>query len=142
MGIDPGKTGAFAFIDEEMKYEVFDFPDDPGEVVSELITRNVQWAALEKVGAMPGQGVTSMFSFGTNYGIWQGILYSLKISFDLVTPATWQKGIVFQSDGKDPKERALTAARRMFPLAELDRKKDHGRADALLMALWCRKNRA
>jgi crossover junction endodeoxyribonuclease RuvC len=54
-------------------------------------------------------------------------------------PREWQKGLVRPSDGKDPKERSLTVARRLFPDAELSRKKDHNRADALLLAWWARK---
>ena len=45
-------------------------------------------AVLERVHAMPGQGVTSMFSFGANYGYWRGVLQGLRIPFTEVHPRT------------------------------------------------------
>jgi crossover junction endodeoxyribonuclease RuvC len=88
---------------------------------------------------MPKQGVTSVFSFGENFGIWQGILAALGIPFLMPRPREWQKGLVRPSDGHDTKSRSLAVARRLFPDAPLAKKKDHNRADALLLAWWSRK---
>ena len=54
-------------------------------------------------------------------------------------PQEWQRGIVDRKAGKDTKAASLATARRLFPDADLGRKKDHGRADALLLAWWARR---
>jgi len=139
IGIDPGKGGALALITGD-HHEVEDYPGDPAGVVDVLrswaVRFDIRLAALEKVGARPGQGVVSMFSFGQNVGAYQGVLAALGIPFTTPTPRQWQKGIVDQKAGPDPKTRSLVTAKRLFPDAELSRKKDHGRADALLLAHW------
>ena len=144
IGIDPGGSGAYGYISKG---------DDMVEVANDFTSIQqafhdlFQWknnnctikiAILEKVNAMPNEGVTSSFKFGTNYGMWQGVLTALRIPFKLVHPRTWQKGLVYKTDGKDSKERSLTVARRLFPDVDLHRKKDHGKADALLMAYYAR----
>lgn len=90
-------------------------------------------AFLEKVNAMPGQGVSSMFNFGMNYGAIQGVLAANKIPCNLVTPQKWKKhhGLI----GKD-KECARTLAIQKFPTAELHLKKHIGRADAILIGCY------
>ena len=50
-------------------------------------------AFLEKVHAMPGQGVTSMFTFGRNLGFLRGLLVGYGLPFEDVPPQTWQKGV-------------------------------------------------
>ena len=134
LGIDPGITGAFALIDTDGEYIVHDF--DGEQLLAELLLP-IQFAVIEQVHAMPGQGVVSMFNFGKNYGWYQGLLTALRIPYALVTPATWKKGVVFPTDGATPKERSLTVARRMFPKANLKAKSHHNRADALLLARYC-----
>lgn len=78
--------------------------------------------ALERVGAMPGQGGASMFRFGRTVGEWRGILTGLGIPTLEPTPREWQAGLVRKSEA-DPKARALAVARRLFPGADLSRKK-------------------
>ena len=141
IGIDPGKSGAIALItrDEQL---VMDWPGDAAGAAELLLTWRIEYhielVALERVGSMPGQGVKSMFSFGENFGTWQGILAALGIPYVMPRPQEWQKGLVSPADG-ETKARSLAVARRLFPDAELDRKKDHGRADALLLAWWARR---
>ena len=88
---------------------------------------------------MPKQGVSSTFTFGQNFGQWEGIIAAMSLPCLQPTPQDWQKGLVRKSDSEDPKARALIAARRLFPDVDLSRKKDHGRADALLLAWWARR---
>lgn len=90
---------------------------------------------IEKVGAMPKQGVSSTFIFGQNFGAWLGALAALQVPHIIVTPSKWQKSLLDSTPG-DSKQRSLSMARRLFPGVELSRKKDHGRADALLLALY------
>jgi len=142
IGIDPGKSGALALISSEDQVAE-DWPGDAAGAAELLMTwrleYNVELVALERVGSMPGQGVKSMFSFGENFGTWQGILAALSIPYVMPRPQEWQKGLVSPSDGVDSKARSLAVARRLFPEVELSRKKDHGRADALLLAWWARR---
>ncbi len=143
IGIDPGKTGAAALITDEGTHDVLDYPGDPSLIVDRFrdwkLDHDIIMAALEKVSARPGQGVVSMFTFGRNLGAWEGILSAFGIPFMMPTPRHWQKGLVDMKAGNDSKARSLNTARRLFPDAELTRKRDHGRADALLLAFWARR---
>jgi crossover junction endodeoxyribonuclease RuvC len=140
IGIDPGQSGAVALLPGDDPHRVEDWPGDPSAAAELLkgwsIEYQVQLAALESVHAMPKQGVSSTFRFGANWGTWQGILAALGLPYLMPRPTEWQKGLVRKSDGPDPKARSLAVARRLFPDAELSKKKDHGRADALLLAWW------
>ena len=143
IGIDPGLTGAIAVISEDAY--LFDMPvmakstkgnQIDGAGLTSLLSGCKEAGTivfLEQVGAMPKQGVTSMFNFGHGYGIVQGVLYALCIPFQLVTPQKWKKyhGLI----GKQ-KDMARTLCIQTHPelSGQLKRKKDIGRADALLIA--------
>ena len=146
IGIDPGKSGAVAVINDNQGIMLLE--DWPGnEIAAANIIRDLMdkyyhhdfKAAIERSQSMPGQGVRSMFVFGTNYGIWQGILAAFQIPFIIPTPQAWQKGVISKAKDKKP---ALAAASRMFPLAKLYGPRGggkDGRADALLIADFCRR---
>jgi crossover junction endodeoxyribonuclease RuvC len=89
---------------------------------------------VEKVGAMPGQGVVSMWNFGRSAGIIEGVVAALRMSSTYVTPQTWTKA-VGRAAGKDA---SRMRAMELFPTrADLfKRAKDDGRADAALIAYW------
>lgn len=90
-------------------------------------------AVVEQVSAFPKQGVTSSFRFGMGCGIIRGVLAALNIPIIQIAPGKWKKHFALNSDGE--KSRAL--ALRLWPTCtDLVRKKDHGRAEALLMARW------
>ena len=117
--------------------------------LSKLIKKYMYWtewspystpkmiAYVEKVGAMPGQGVTSIFNFGMGYGAIQGVLAAHHIPYKLVTPQKWKK--YYNLTGKD-KDCARTLAIQQFPKAELNLKKHIGRADAILIGQYGVKN--
>jgi len=98
VGIDPGKTGAIIImnLNGEIVYSAA-FDRTPGEVAGALKMirgdRDHIRIYLEKVHAMPGQGVSSMFSFGEGYGFIQGYLAAIGVTPTLVSPQTWQKSI-------------------------------------------------
>jgi crossover junction endodeoxyribonuclease RuvC len=71
------------------------------------------WIVIEKVASRPGQGVTSMFTFGMGYGAVLGIAAALSVPVELVTPQRW-KGIVLHGTAKD-KSSAIAFCRRVFP---------------------------
>jgi crossover junction endodeoxyribonuclease RuvC len=164
-GVDPGLTGAICVLDSETK-EV-SFVDTP--VVEVRVGKKMKhqqdvyamvrilraicsgkdvMVVIEKVNAMPGtgaggerqsMGATSAFNFGLGYGEWLGILAALEIPHQQVHPRTWKSSIM--SDMGKEKDASRVKAMQLFPQSakDLTRKKDHGRADALLMALWASK---
>jgi crossover junction endodeoxyribonuclease RuvC len=97
----------------------------------------VNGAYLERVNAMAGQGVSSVFSFGRSSGIVEGILAAYDITTTLVTPQTWQKSMEVRGGKDGSRERAM----QLFPMhaAMFARVKDDGRADAALMAAYGEK---
>jgi crossover junction endodeoxyribonuclease RuvC len=148
LGIDPGLSGAMVFLNTaDNTIAVEDMPTvevkrnnklkrevSPQLVAAMIIKRHVDAAFLEKVNAMAGQGVSSVFSFGRSAGIMEGVLAAFDIPTTLVTPQAWQKAMNVR-DGKDgSRERAM----QLFPAsAELfQRKKDDGRSDAALIAKY------
>jgi len=80
-----------------------------------------------------------MFSMGHGLGLWEGIISALGLPYELVTPQKWKKAILIGvGDGKGA---SIVRALQLFPQVaeELHRKKDHGRAEALLLAAYLRE---
>ena len=100
-----------------------------------LLEHHPVLTGIEKVHAMPKQGVSSTFKFGSNYGSWLGAMSAMQMPHIIVTPAKWQRSLL-DSGGGDTKTRSLSMARRLFPNVDLHLKKHHGRSDALLLALY------
>jgi crossover junction endodeoxyribonuclease RuvC len=139
--IDPGVNGAFAVLDWAGDYlgcgdlPRFDKSLNAVELGKLVGGYAPEISVIERVGAMPGQGVTSMFNFGMSYGMCQGVLGGAGVPVLLVPPTVWKKR--FGLLGK-PKDAARELAVRKFPRAShcLTRKRDVGRADALLLAAY------
>lgn len=162
VGIDPGLDGAIAIIDlDRTEVLVCDTPtigvDKPSghrreynegmmrSIIQGFISRvggspmRVE-CGLENVHAMPGQGVRSMFTMGVGSGTWRGMLAMAGVPYKLVTPQTWKKyhGLI----GSDKEASRLLAIQGHPNVADrLARKKDHGRAEALLLADFVRARR-
>jgi len=147
LGIDPGITGAIALIVGDRCLGVWDMPavsEGKKRFVSPHLLADVLREAadlsgddrptvvLERVAARPGQGVSSMFSFGRSVGVIEGVVGALGWPIVRVTPATWKKRAKLQ--GKD-KDASRSTAIDLFPEAAhwLTRKLDCGRADAMLI---------
>ena len=146
IGVDPGLRGAMALLPRSGAARVADYPGD-ARMASKalcgwLVGYDIELVAIEAAASRPGQGVHSVFTFGRSFGEWLGILAALGIPHVLVSPRQWQRGVVRPSDGPDPKSRSLAVARRLFPDIDLHRKKDHHRADALLLAYWAKQGGA
>lgn len=145
IGIDPGCSGAIVVLDSNCVYQnAICMPTvkvgaksrvNGAAVASFLRAFDLAGAEafLEQVGAMPGQGVSSMFTFGHAAGVVEGILQGLLIPYSLVTPQAWKKtaGLI----GSD-KDAARSRAIQLYPsLRILDQKaKGQAVADALLIA--------
>ena len=148
LAIDPGAKGALAFFDPERGYlDIVDCPTVEvkrgakikAEISAQMLagiisSRSPTSAILEKVGAMPGQGVSSMFQFGRGVGMYEGVLAALQVPITYVTPQAWQKAI----GAREGKDATRLRAAELFPAyAQMfARKKDDGRADAACMAYW------
>ena len=106
----------------------------------------IQVVALEAQQAYPGQGGTSNFTTGMGYGIWRGIVATLRLPLICVHPKTWQKEMFVGVSGKDPKARSIQAAGRLFPDVDLRAtehplaKPHNGKSDSLLIAEWARRS--
>jgi crossover junction endodeoxyribonuclease RuvC len=90
---------------------------------------------LEAVHAMPKQGVSSTFKFGMAFGSAITIIERFSKTVHMVTPQKWKKEMKLTSD----KAQSMAMARELWPLAPLHRAKDNGRAEALLLAEWYRR---
>lgn len=146
IGIDPGKNGGIAYI-QDSEIFVKPYSDDTLLDVCSYLTNEMCMkgeickCVLEKVNAMPGQGVVSMFNFGQNFGFIQGMLKSRRVPFELVPPQKWKKEFSCTSD----KNTSIEVAKRLFPNVNLKAtercKKDHdGMAEALLIAEYGRRH--
>lgn len=147
-GIDPGLSGALAIFNPiKGTLVLIDMPTVEVAVgkskkrrlsepmLAELLRpHGVEHAALEQVGAMPGQGVSSMFQFGLSYGAIRGVLAGLRIPTTNVTPQKWQRDLKVTKGKEGNRQRAAE----LFPAyaASFSRVKDDGRADAALLAWW------
>ena len=139
IGIDPGKDGALAVI-LPCGVEIFPFEErDYANVIFSLRGKDAK-CCLEAVGAMPGQGVTSMFRFGENYGFIRGLLQANGVPYEAVNPRKWKKEFSVTD-----KNSAVEVCRRLFPdvsllRTEKCRKPHDGMAEALLMAEYARRH--
>ena len=148
LAIDPGAKGALAFFrPDQGTQELIDTPTvevkrgqklkteiSPQMLAAIIRARNPSIAILEIVGAMPGQGVSSMFQFGRGVGMLEGILSALDVPVTYISPQGWQKAVNARSGKDGNRQRAAE----LFPAYAhmFARKKDDGRADAALMAWW------
>ena len=148
LGIDPGLSGALAFLDTTTDAVVImDMPtvevvrngktkrEVSAALIADLVAgKGVVQAFVERVSAMPGQGVSSMFSFGRSVGVLEGVLAAYEIPTTLVTPQAWMKAMSVRAGKDGSRERAMP----LFPqhADQFARKKDNGRSDAVLIAKY------
>lgn len=145
VGIDPGITGAIALV-TGTRPQVLDMPVvkvNKKKMVSAPLVREALTSlsltgstliTIENVHAMPGQGVSSMFSLGRSAGIVEGVAAGMGYTTLIVTPQSWKKH--FNLIGKDKDAaRAMVACNPMWA-SVVTRKKDVGRADAILIGLF------
>lgn len=146
IGIDPGASGGIAVITPS-KTVVVAMPPTERDIwvfISKIVYRSDGEcvAVIENVHSMPGQGVSSSFKFGQGFGGLRMALTAVGIPFDLVSPQKWQKtlGVVprTRTETKTSHKNKLKAmAQRQFPQLKITLKT----ADALLIALYCKRTR-
>ena len=150
IGIDPGISGSICFFQDGKIIDVVEMPtmiegkknkkqvngsqifNEISERIKKIDKKDIK-VIIEQVSAMPGQGVTSMFNFGQSYGILKGICSAMQLPMYFVRPAKWKKYFNLINSEKDA---SRTKAIEIFPYfsAQLSRKKDNNKADAILIA--------
>ena len=150
IGIDPGISGSICFFENGKIIDVIEMPTmtegkknkkqvNGSQIYNEILKRiNIDGkqdirVVIEHVTAMPGQGVTSMFNFGQSFGILKGICSAMQLPMYFVRPAKWKKYFNLLNSEKDA---SRTRAIEIFPYfsAQLSKKKDSNKADAILIA--------
>lgn len=153
IGIDTGLSGAVAIIYGD-SIQIFDAPTTTiksgkknkrkyiESVMVDILEpfKEDSHVCIEAVHSMPGQGVAAMFSMGEGYGLWRGIVATLRIPYTLVTPQAWKKEMM-AGMGKE-KAASCLRAQQLYPDAELFTPRGRaldGRGDALLIATYLRR---
>ena len=150
IGIDPGISGSICFFENGKVIDIVEMPNmahgkknkrqvNGAQIYHEISKRikNLEKkdikVIIEQVAAMPGQGVTSMFNFGQSFGVLKGICAAMQIPMYFVRPAKWKKYFNLINSEKDA---SRTKAIEIFPhfSAQLSRKKDSNKADAILIS--------
>jgi crossover junction endodeoxyribonuclease RuvC len=159
IGIDPGVTGAIAAMGALSGIELHDLPTmqrgktgnkqqiNGGELARILLGYKAMecHVYLELVRAMPPaaraaggsggarMGSTSAFNFGHTAGKIEGVIEALGLPYTLIPPERWKTAAGLKGAEKDA---SRTRALQLFPNVGhmLQRKKDVGRAEALLIA--------
>lgn len=161
LGIDPGIGGALALVGEE-SIGLYDMPTVERSVVRNrprkkgqappspkthiVKARSVNPALLahwlvewklahvycEKSGPRPGEGVNSAYTAGRIMGTIEGVLGALGIPVTYIGPNVWKKAMGLSGKAKGD---SITRVLQLYPQVapQLTRKKDHGRAEALLI---------
>lgn len=155
LGLDPGASGGIAWIYDSGTYCAAKWADTERGVVDQFSDLTDQeedlFAVIEDVHAFPGQGVSSVFTFGRGYGFLRACLHAFEIPFESVAPTRWQRALgLVKPKLKDAKpaersrlkalhKRELKArAEELFPKLKVTL----ATADALLLAEFCRITRA
>jgi len=148
IGIDPGLSGALALLEvangDTALIDVMDVPIigsgakqsvDVIQLQEWLLRHGPRHAFLERAQAMPKQGASSGFKYGRTVGALEAVLTASAIAITMVEPSKWKRH--FHLQGAD-KEGARGLVIRLYPGAHhfFARKKDHGRAEAVLIGLY------
>ena len=150
MGIDPGKKGGIAVIDENCKcLGAIEMPlikngENKGEIDSSFIytlisqykVKNEIICYIEKAYILHNQGLKSNLTYGMGYGELKGVIKASKIKYTEVHPTTWKSKLSLLKKGKVG---ACEMSKMIFPdesvVTSRGRLMD-GKAEALLIAYY------
>lgn len=124
-GIDPGKTGALSIIFPDGDVHAHPVPliKQRGKTVPAWHRWETEWSAalefagvdlivIELVAARPGQGVSSMFTFGRSMGFAHAIASATNVRVEFVTPSVWKGKLGLLNADKNASRELF---RRLFP---------------------------
>ncbi|WP_417353576.1 hypothetical protein [Flavobacterium alkalisoli] len=150
VGIDVGTKGGLTALDDTgALIESVPMPRTKdktrsffGDVADFIRKHSPSKVMIEQVGAMPKQGVVSMFKFGTNFGGLLGVVEALKVPYELIRPQAWRK-LTLANDIKamkiDNKKQVEIMVKRLWPsanwIAPRCRTTHDGMTDSALIAL-------
>ncbi|CAA7018379.1 unnamed protein product [Microthlaspi erraticum] len=158
IGIDPDLSGALALlkIDHTLgssEAQVFDTPYLPVlvgkrvrkrldaksilQLIRSLDIPSGSRAYIEQSIPFPKDGKQGWYSGGFGYGLWIGTLVASGFSVVPVPSSVWKRHFQL-AGGNSTKDDSRRVASELFPSvsSQLKRKKDHGRAEALLIATY------
>ena len=147
-GIDPGIKGAMAAVDRKgslvgwARMPLVEAKNIDFLRIDHYLGQSMDpCVCIERVHAMPKQGVTSMFTFGKGYG---GLLAIIEVrGFPVlnVLPRAWQKEMLPDCPKGETNEEAVRHAVELWPELGLPLKKkvNQGIADAALLAEYGRR---
>ena len=137
MGIDPGQSGGIAVISETGEPWAEKMPEterDTWDIFTMWTNQDTSIHALiERVHAMPRQGVSSTFKFGQGYGFLRACLIGARIPFEEITAAQWQGKLHCRTGGN--KNVSKQRAQQLFPAIKVT----HAVSDCLLLGELCRR---
>jgi len=153
VGVDIGLDGAISAIDEKQEVRhVYPMPIIKGKRKNYDILRIIAifrllkttakklFVVVEKPTPRPVISCTANFMLGGGLYLFEGILTTRGISYQVVTARTWQKDLL-KGLNKDTKTASIMFCKRKWPKTDLRKTnkcvKDHsGVADSLCMALY------
>lgn len=144
LGFDPGFSGAWGMVNHHGGFVgCGDMIHNGTHILTDEVMHEINKAragddmevAIELVASMPKQGVASTFKFGMAFGATIALAERTHCPFRFITPRVWKKALGLDSD----KAKSLDMARGLWPQSPLARAKDNGRAEALLIAEWLRR---
>jgi crossover junction endodeoxyribonuclease RuvC len=150
LGIDPGLSGGVAVLNDHAQLiEAIPMPvraktdtkmEMDGAALTKFIERHgtvIFMLVLERQRPMLAfrQSAQTGFSLGRSQGLVEGIVAALRIPLTLAEPQVWKKYYGLKG-GKENKQLSRAKAAALYPTAPLDRKKDEGVAEAILIARW------
>lgn len=152
IGVDPGKQGGLVCLGNKIIRSATPMPSSERDVwdwFSHISRHHSPIAVIERVHAMPKQGVSSTFKFGWGYGGLRMALTAAGIPFEDEPPQTWIRALSIPPKKKTEnnsqwKERLRAKAQQLFPTLPLwkepnSKGKQLAVADALLIAEFCRR---
>lgn len=147
IGIDPGLKGGIAVVPVHRVKAAVAYPmplEADGKnidwrAVAEIISKWAGPVYVERVHAMPKQGVSSTFKFGMGFGGLLGVCGAFGRRTIQVTPQSWKKRVLSAYEERD-KAAAIDYAQKTYPWVSLTpgrtRKPQDGLADALCIASY------
>lgn len=146
LGIDPGLEGAWClYRPATNEIEAGDLPTSgtgskrriEGALLAAIIRAHAEITTVVIEMASPGfkGGRVSMFRYGAAHGVVLGVIAALGLPFVSVTPQKWKKHFGLRGPDKEP-SRQLALARWPKHAGLFGRKRDHGRAEAALIARY------
>jgi crossover junction endodeoxyribonuclease RuvC len=151
LAVDPGLSGGIAFHDPAANtFAIFGMPvhrltrggkqkpEVDATELARLIDAHgpIDRALVERVGSMPGQGVSSTFAFGKGFGIILGILAANFIPLELIAPAVWKRAMGIPTGAGKDASRARASALLPHLAGHWARVMDDGKAESVLLAIY------